>query len=268
MVIRKPAVAGTFYPSDSSELRKFSETYLRFAANPRAAKAVILPHAGYIYSGETACRTLSPIRVPQKNFLIGPNHRGIGSDFSLFPKGEWETPLGSVAVDEELAAAMLEASHDLRVDEAAHRTEHSLEVLVPLLQTKNPALTMVPLLVGTLNLEDAHELALVLGEILASRSEPILVVVSNDMSHYEDEVATREKDRYALRAIENLDAEGLKRVVREHRITMCGYVPVYMLLIMSEALGIKKATLVDYRTSADATGDRGRVVGYAGFIFE
>jgi len=96
----------------------------------------------------------------------------------------------------------------------------------------------------------------------------VTVVISNDMSHYEPDVITRAKDRFALEAIVNLDAEALARSVRTHRITMCGFVPVYMLLVMAAKIGIRKAKLVDYRTSADATGDRSRVVGYAGFIFE
>ena len=229
---------------------------------------MILPHAGYVYSGETACRTLSRVRVPEKNFLIGPNHRGIGSEFAVFPEGKWETPLGPVLLDAGLGAAMCGASHHLHADEEAHFREHSLEVLVPFLQTKNPSLKILPLLVGTLDFGAAREVALACGEVLAAHPERVLVVISNDMSHYGTDKATRKKDAYALRAIENLDAEALVKAVREHDVTMCGIVPVYMLLVMQERLGIKKATLVDYRTSEDATGDRDRVVGYAGFIFE
>ena len=229
---------------------------------------MILPHAGYIYSGETACLVLSRLRVPERNFLIGPNHRGLGSDFALFAEGCWKTPLGVVPVDEELAAALLAGSRDLKPDEEAHRIEHSLEVLIPFLQTKNPALKILPLIVGTLDLEAAEGVAREIGEILASRSEPLLLVISNDMSHYENDDTTRKKDAYALRAIENLDAAALAKAVREHRITMCGLIPVYMLLVMAGSLGIRKAALIDYRTSADATGKWDRVVGYAGFIFE
>lgn len=269
MLIRRPHVAGSFYPAEQKQLRQFCESRLSSTEPPLSVRAVILPHAGYVYSGETACRVLARVRVPEKNFLIGPNHRLYGSEpFAIFPEGKWETPLGKIEVDPELSAALLEASHDLKPDPEAHLSEHSLEVEVPFLQTKNPAAKIAPLVVGTLDLDQARSVALACGEVLASRREEALVVISTDMSHYESDEATRKKDRYALEAIENLDEEALVRVVRQHQITMCGFVPVYMLLVMKKLLGIRNATLVDYRTSADATGDRDRVVGYAGFIFE
>ena len=269
MLSRKPQVAGSFYPADRTVLQKFCETHLPLSAPHLSARAVILPHAGYIYSGETACRVLARVRVPEKNFLMGPNHRLYeNEEFAIFPEGEWETPLGKMTVDSELAAAFLKASHNLKSDPGAHLSEHSLEVELPFLQTRNPKAKIVPLIVGTLDLDRSRDVALACGAVLASRREEMLVVVSTDMSHYESDKATRQKDRYALDAIENLDEEALVRVVREHRITMCGFVPVYMLLVMKRLLGIRKATLVDYRTSADATGDLDRVVGYAGFIFE
>ena len=267
-MIRKPAVAGTFYPSNLRELRQFLDEHLKPVPAPIPAKAVVLPHAGYIYSGVTASLVLSRVLVPETVFLIGPNHRGLGADFALFSKGEWQTPLGRVPIHEELAAKLLEASHDLQVDTQAHALEHSLEVEIPLLQFRNPALRIAPLIVGTLNIEAAREVALAAGDVLASLHDQPLTVISTDMSHYEPEEATRKKDRYALEAIQSLDAEALLRVVKDYRITMCGLVPVYMLLVMKEALGLQKATLVDYRTSAEATGDLERVVGYAGFIFE
>ncbi len=268
MPTREPSVAGTFYPSDAREIRAFAEPLLISKAFPLSVRAVILPHAGYIYSGETACRVLSRIHVPDKIFLIGPNHRAVGSDFALFTQGEWQTPLGRVPIDSEMASRLLEMSHDLAHDEEAHRVEHSLEVELPLLQIKNPVIKIIPLIVGTLNLEAAREVALACGQCLPTQGEPLLVVVSNDMSHYESDEATRRKDQYALRAIENLDEEALVKAVVQYNITMCGFVPVYMLLVMKDLLGIRKATLIDYRTSADSTGDKDRVVGYAGFIFE
>ncbi len=200
--------------------------------------------------------------------MIGPNHRGLGSDFSIYAAGQWETPLGTIPIDSDLASRFLKAGREISEDPSAHALEHSLEVLLPLLQLKNPSLRIVPLIVGTMNLEAAKEVALACAEVLALEENQVLVVVSNDMSHYESDEATRKKDRYALEAIQHLDGAALIRAAREYRITMCGLVPVYMLLAMSQKLGIRKGTLVDYRTSADASGDYDRVVGYASFIFE
>jgi len=206
--------------------------------------------------------------VPERVFLMGPNHSGVGADFSVVARGEWETPLGSVPIDEDFAGRLLASSDDIKSDEAAHRHEHCLEVQIPFLQSRNSGIKICPLVIGSLDLLTARQVALACGRVLNQTREPVLTVVSTDMNHYETDEATRKKDQYALQAIENLDEEALAGAVKEYRITMCGFVPVYMLLAMRELLGIKKARLVDYRTSADASGDRNRVVGYAGFIFE
>ncbi len=268
MLIRKPHVAGSFYPSDPAELRQFFDAYFQPTAKLIQAKAIILPHAGYIYSGQTASRVVSRIEVPGRVFMMGRNHHGLGEEFSICAEGQWETPLGKVAIDEDLAKTVLARSQHIKNDPDAHAAEHSLEVLVPFLQKKNPALRMVPMCVGTMNLARAKTVALECAEAISASREPVMIAVSTDMSHYEPDDVTRKKDRYALHAIENLDDEALVKAVKENRITMCGFIPVYMLLVMHKQLRFMKATLVDYRTSADATGDRSRVVGYAGFIIE
>lgn len=268
MLIRRSHVAGSFYPSNPSELRQYCEARLCPSDPGKAVKAVVLPHAGYVYSGDTACLVLSKVKVPETVFLIGPNHYGQGAAFAVYSQGAWETPLGKVAVHPEIAASLLKASPQLQSDPTAHSAEHSLEVLVPFLQTRNPSVNLVPFIVGTLDLYAAHALALKIGEVLKAEGREILVAVSTDMNHYESDAATRVKDRYALDAILALDEKALVKAVGQHRISMCGFVPVCMLLAMKDLLGITKASLVDYRTSADFSKDYNRVVGYAGFIFE
>jgi AmmeMemoRadiSam system protein B len=231
------------------------------------AKAVVVPHAGYVYSGKTAGEVIRKVQIPEVCLLLGPNHWGVGLPFALVNEGSWETPLGSVPIERDFASGLLAACHDLAVDSQAHEREHSLEVEVPLLQYRNPEVKIVPLLIGTLDLERTRRVALSLARFLKTRSG-FLIVASTDMNHYENDEVTRKKDRYALQAIEALDAEGLQKVVAAHHITMCGYVPVYLTLLLVKALGAKRATLVDYRTSAEASGDYERVVGYAGFIIE
>ena len=268
MLIRKPHVAGSFYPSDASELRGFFESIFQPVRQQIAAKAVILPHAGYVYSGKTAAAVVSRAQFPSAVLMIGPNHHGIGEEFALYPEGEWETPLGCSAVDSDVTKKMLARSAYLSADEEAHACEHSLEVLLPFLQKAAPRIRIVPLLINTFNLKRAKAVALDCAEVLASSGAPVSVAVSTDMNHFESDAMTRQKDRYALEAIGNMDEEALAASVKEHRISMCGFVPVYMLLTMRSLLGFHKATLVDYRTSGEATGDTQRVVGYAGFIFE
>ncbi len=268
MAVREPAVAGTFYPDNSAVLRDFGFSHLKNPSALSPAKAVMLPHAGYLYSGETACRVLSKIKIPQTIFLIGPNHQGLGADFALFGHGEWKTPLGHVRIASELAGALSQASPHIEEDHEAHLFEHSLEVEIPLLQMKNPDIQIVPLLIGTLDLERAAEVAQACAAVIAAWPKPVLIVISSDMNHYEDDEQTRFKDRYALDAIEKLDAQALAQAIRLHRISMCGFVPAFMFLNMANTLGIHKATLVDYQTSARVTRDYSRVVGYAGFFFD
>ena len=258
-------MAGAFYPAEPQALRRDLALSLGPLLSPTPAKGVILPHAGYVYSGRTAGGVLRRVQVPDTCFLVGPNHRGHGESFALSDAQAWETPLGRVAVDRDFTNGILIASHDLREDSLAHAEEHSLEVVVPFLQYRNPGVCIIPLLIGTLDLEQAREVGLSLVEYLRSQSR-FLIVASTDMTHYESDEATRKKDAYALRAIEALDEEALAAAVKRHRITMCGFVPVYLSLILWKALGAQKATLVDYRTSAEASGDYDRVVGYAGFV--
>lgn len=265
--VRKPHVAGDFYPAQPETLQKLLADFLEPKAPLKHSSAVILPHAGYIYSGKTAGQVMRQVQVPDVCFLIGPHHRGEGSPFALFADGAWETPLGRVPIDRDFAAGLLEASHDLTPDSEAHQREHSLEVEVPFLQYRNPKVKIVPLVLGTLNLDRVREVALSLIEFLKSRSG-FLIVASSDMSHYESDAATREKDRHALQAIEALDEEALARAVVNFRITMCGFAPVYMTLILAKALGARRAALVNYTTSAEVSGDYDRVVGYAGFIID
>jgi AmmeMemoRadiSam system protein B len=268
MLIRKPHVAGSFYPSDPSELREFFESGFQPVKQLIAAKAIIVPHAGYVYSGKTTAHVVSRIQVPETVVLIGPNHHGIGEEFTIDPEGAWETPLGRVPVDSSLVSALMKRSRHLTANASAHQYEHSLEVVVPFLQKKNPSVRIVPLLINTMHLHRVKSVALECADILASKGESVLIAVSTDMSHYESDETTRRKDQFALRAIENLDPDALVHAVQDYRITMCGFVPVFMLLVMHEILHFRKAVLVDYRTSADATGDYERVVGYAGFVLE
>lgn len=204
MPIRKPSVAGSFYPADASQIRRFCEPLLRPSGPLVSARALILPHAGYIYSGETACRVLARVKVPDTVFLMGPDHHGAGADFSLFPEGEWETPLGRTPIAENLTRALARGSRQLTADPLAHAAEHSLEVLLPLLQMKNPGLRIAPVLVGALAVDQAMAVAAELGSVLSEGTSETLVVISNDMSHYESDRATREKDRYALEAVEQI----------------------------------------------------------------
>ncbi|MFZ5801860.1 MAG: AmmeMemoRadiSam system protein B [Candidatus Omnitrophota bacterium] len=268
MAVREPVVAGSFYPAEAPTLKRFCESYLKPRRGLVTAHAVLLPHAGYVYSGRTACETLARVHVPDLVLLIGPNHHGWGASFSMMTEGTWRTPLGEVPIDPGLAHALGKASGELSDDPDAHAQEHSLEVEIPFLQTKNPSLRIVPLLIGTSDTARIRRVAQQIGPLLASWPEKLLLVISSDMNHYESDAVTHRKDHKALAAIEKLDAEGLAETVHRSKISMCGFAAAYLLLCMKGILPLTKATVADYRTSGPVSGDLQRVVGYAGIIFE
>ena len=263
---RQPAVAGQFYPGSPDRLRQALELLVPSEATAQAAIAVMAPHAGYVYSGAIAGETYARVEVPDTVVLLGPNHHGIGHPAALYDEGSWATPLGVVPIDGAFAVRLLKRCPDLAADVAAHRLEHSLEVQVPFLQLRNPRFSLVPLCLAHLPLPNLIAVGEGIGDIVASSAEPVLIVASSDMTHYEPGEVARQKDERALRHVLDLDPEGLYRTVREGRISMCGVLPTVVMLAAARRLGAVSASLVRYGNSGDVTGDQSEVVGYAGVV--
>ncbi len=263
---RSPAVAGQFYPDNAQSLRRLIEGYCPPAAEKIAALGVMVPHAGYVYSGAIAGSVFAQVRIPPRVILLGPNHHGLGESAALFPAGNWQTPLGSVATDEVLSGELLTDCPLLSKDPRAHLAEHSLEVQLPFLQVLAPDCRIVPLCLGRLSLEELLELGAALARVLAAHPGEVLMVASSDMTHYEPGAVAREKDERALQRIIALDPEGLYRTVRDRRISMCGVLPTVAMLEAARLAGASRATLVRYGNSGDITGDQSAVVGYAGVV--
>jgi hypothetical protein len=264
--VRHPAVAGQFYPRNATSLVAEIGSYLTPAVEPVAALGCVVPHAGYMYSGHVAGAVYARLQIPARCILLCPNHTGMGQPLSLMSHGAWETPLGRIAIDSELAAALL-AQFPLLTDDAdAHRAEHAIEVQLPFLQAKRPEFRFVPIALGTRQYEALAGLGHSIGEVLAALDEPVLVLASSDMNHYESDQVTRVKDHKAIDRILALDPRGLYDVVTNEDISMCGFGPTVAMLTATQALGATKAELVKYATSGDVSGDRNMVVGYAGVI--
>jgi AmmeMemoRadiSam system protein B len=264
--VRKPFVAGSFYPAGAAELKKEISSFLKSAAKKEDALACILPHAGYMYSGRVACETAAAVNIKDKVVLLGPNHTGRGKAFSIMTAGAWETPLGRVKIDAALAKNILANSRHLEEDELAHIEEHSLEVELPILQYFKKDFTFVPIafLSGGLTAlkETGEDLAKTIKD--SGLRDSCLIVASSDMTHYEPQKEAQEKDNAAIAAITALDEERLFKEIRRLDITMCGCAPVIVAIKAAKLLGAKAARLVRYQTSGDVTGDRQSVVGYAG----
>jgi len=266
--LRHPAVAGRFYPSNRDELHAEARHYLSAAEKEPPINAIgcIAPHAGYMYSGHVAGAVFGRIDVPRKCIVMCPNHTGQGRALSILSEGAWETPLGDVPVDAELANALKRRCDLLNEDAAAHRAEHAAEVELPFLLLRQPELVFVPIALGTGRLELLERLGIALADVIAAQKDPVLIVASSDMNHYESDAVTRVKDHRAIERILSLDPRGLHEVVTQQDISMCGYGPAVAMLTAARDLGAKSAELVKYATSGDVSGDRERVVGYAGIV--
>jgi AmmeMemoRadiSam system protein B len=263
--IRQPAVAGRFYPRDPNVLCAEVNSYLSPQQPKLAALGCVVPHAGYMYSGHVAGAVFSRLDLPRHCILLCPNHTGLGQPLSIMSSGSWETPLGCVAIDSELAARLRQSFPLLTEDSDAHRAEHAAEVELPFLQVLRPDVQFVPIAIGTRRYEVLEGLGHAIAEGL-KQSHRILIIASSDMNHYENDAITRIKDNKAIDRILALDSKGLFDVVMKEEISMCGYGPTVAMLTAAGQLGATRAELVKYATSGDVSGDRNMVVGYAGLL--
>lgn len=262
--VRRPAVAGLFYPAHPLQLQTAVERFLVRTLEPVRALCLLVPHAGYVYSGATAGKTYAASELPRRLVVLCPNHTGLGPPLSCWPSGSWLTPLGEVPVDAEAAEILLSAVPALEADEKAHLREHAVEVQLPFLQVYLGEFAFVPVAVGTHRREDLAALGRGLAQLLRRLGGEAALVVSSDMNHYESAAVNRRKDGLALDALTALDPEGLHRVVLDHDISMCGFAPAVAALFAVRETGGGRADLVDYTHSGLVTGDHDQVVSYAG----
>lgn len=274
--MRKPAVAGSFYPGSLTGLQRQIEDCFKHPLGPgtlpgegqsadRHTLGLVSPHAGYIYSGPVAAYGFFRIaaeKKPRTVVIVGPNHRGLGAEVAVGRERTWQTPLGTVQVDVEVGEAVVSAGHWAKWDDLAHSMEHSLEVQVPFLQyIYGSEFKIVPIAMLRQELEVTRELGRAIAAALKGNDG--LVIASSDFSHYESQASAGRKDRLALEAILNLDPARLEETVNSHNISMCGPGPVMAMIIACGELGARKASLLRYATSGDITGDYSQVVGYA-----
>jgi MEMO1 family protein len=268
-MLRSPYVAGQFYPRDAQQLSNVLQNLIPEPVSVVDAKAVMVPHAGYEYSGRVAGETYAAVRLPRKFVILCPNHTGQGADLAIWPRGAWETPLGQVQVDSDLADKIVTRCPQVSDSPAAHLGEHSLEVQLPFLQTLlGNNFQFVPIAVGTEDYRVMTKLGEALGDLLSKASEAVLLISSSDMNHFESAEKTIAKDELALRAILRMNSRELYDAVHRHQISMCGYGPTVVILEAARLMGAKKVRLVRHTHSGQISGDNRRVVGYAGLVIE
>lgn len=265
--MRKPAVAGQFYAGAPGDLvTEIEACYAsplgpgrlpQVGRGPRRLRALVVPHAGYTYSGPVAAHAFGELArdgLPEVFVIIGPNHTGVGAPVALATE-DFETPLGVARVDREMARKILAGI--VEADLEAHRYEHSIEVEIPFLQHLRREVTIVPICMGMQDYETAHQVGEIVGEAIKGRDA--VVIASTDFTHYEPRESAARKDALAIKDIEAQEPQALYKTVNRHHVSMCGYGPVMATL---EAIKAKEARLLKYATSGDVQPMRD-VVGYA-----
>lgn len=263
-MIRQPAVSGQFYPAVRSELLSQVDSMLVGQQHVREARAIIVPHAGYIYSGRIAGQVFAETRIPNRILMIGPNHHGRGADISLSAADAWKTPLGDVPVDESLRRKLIESVPGVTADDDAHEFEHSLEVMLPFLQVRREDISIVPIALGRLGFEDCRRLGDGIAEVLTDLEDDVLLLASSDMNHFSSADVNKKLDEMAIAAMTDYDLEQLYEVVTRNRISMCGVLPVLTVMQAARTMGAAKCELIGYAHSGLVNGDNSSVVGYAG----
>jgi len=276
MYEREPAVAGQFYEHSAVSLKKEIENcFLKKGFGPeqlpkvkakgeRKIIGILVPHAGYMYSGPIAANSYFNLALdgkPEDFIIIGPNHTGAGTAISIMDKGIWKTPLGKVQIDNNLARKILEKGTIAKKDLSAHMYEHSVEVQLPFLQYVYKNFSFVPVCM----LDQTYEACLDLGNSIAEviSNKNAVIIASSDFTHFEKNEIAHKKDKKALEAIKKLDAKKFLEVVEYENMSVCGYGPIAAMMIAAKKLNAKSCEVLKYATSGDITGDENRVVGYA-----
>ncbi|WP_305553280.1 MEMO1 family protein [Methanobrevibacter sp. V74] len=281
-MLRQPAVAGAFYPADPETLKKLIESCFLDDVGPGYIPElnsfdgndypinVMVPHAGYQYSGAIASKGYCEIvkkGFPGVFIIISPNHTGFGSEISVFNEGEWITPLGNVKIDKELAEAIVDVSEYASCDFTAHIHEHSIEVQLPFLQYFSADFKIVPITMGTQNFVTSTDLSNAIFEATNKLNRSYCVIASTDLSHFNTQERANTVDGFVLEDIYEMNEFKLFEEVVQYNITMCGYGPVMTVMSLSKRCGKHTSEILAYGTSGDVTDDLTSVVGYASGIF-
>ncbi len=270
-MLRAPVVAGQFYPADRDELLRQLEGFYTAAGSEKksSARAVLAPHAGYVYSGAVAAKALAGVDIPSTVILLGPNHQGLGSRAAVYDSGAWQTPLGEVAVNTKLAAQLCNSVAGFSPDPGAHRAEHSLEVMLPFLQYLRPEVQIVPIMLREHSFAELEQIGQIMAEVITPVCDDVLLLASSDMSHYEPAAVAEQHDLPVLDLLIQGKAQQMYTHVLQRRISMCGIFPATLMLTTLNALYGETYTgeLLEYTSSAAASGDYASVVGYAAAVF-
>ncbi|WP_340817672.1 MEMO1 family protein [Methanolobus sp. WCC4] len=265
--MRQTVVAGQFYPLNLKGLKKeLSRCFKDVAISEKPILGAVVPHAGYIYSGEVAAHAYAQLPEADTYIIFGPNHTGYGSPVALSQE-TWTTPLGVVETDKEIGKAL--AGTIIDFDELAHHYEHSIEVQVPFLQHRfGSDFRILPICMGLQDEETAIEVGREVARAAKDTGKKVVFIASSDFTHYESADVARDNDNYLIEPIMKMDIPEFYRRREERNISACGFGPIAAMLSATMEFGASKVSLLKYATSGDITGDMSGVVGYAAIVVE
>ena len=276
MNIRQPVVAGQFYPDKKEELEVMISSCFDHKYGPgkkinnqeKRVFGVICPHAGYIYSGPTACHSFESIshQNPELAIIIGPNHFGVGENVATMTDSQWSTPLGLVDVNSDAAKQVSQISKSIKIDSYSHSRDHSLEVQVPMLQSVlSNNFQILPIILMRQDIETAKDVGNAVSEIAKKTNS--IIIGSSDFTHYEENSFAHSQDKSLIEPILEMDVEKFYHILKEKQVTACGFGAIASTMIACRNLGATKGELLSYATSGDVSGNTESVVGYSAIQF-
>lgn len=273
--VRSPVVAGQFYPGTATDLKAMIASCNTHKHGPGSIQAgddavygVVSPHAGYMYSGPTACHAYRSVsrQNPELVVIVGPNHYGIGKDAATMADARWETPLGPVVVDSEAASNLSSISGTVQIDYHSHSKDHSLEVQIPMLQSTFPrGFEILPIILLSQDRDTAEDVGKAISKV--AKKKRTVIVASSDFTHYEEQSFARSQDMALIEPILDMDVGRFYDVLERRRVSACGYGAIASVMTACSNLGATRGKLLSYATSGDVTGDAGSVVGYGAIKF-
>jgi len=264
--------AGSFYPRGRNELQEFvkGEGIKGKDIGTSKVLSMVVPHAGYVYSGTTALLAYKAASAQADGFdsvvIIGPNHTGMGLQIGV-SIDDWRTPLGEIKNDSKFAHKIIESGNGVEHDELSHREEHSIEVQLPFVQYYFKGLPIVPICMGNQSLPASKELAKAISASAKELGRKPLVIASSDFDHYEPAEIAKSKDFKLIKELEALNPEHFNLLVNEIMDSTCGYGPTTVAAIYAKSAGSSKGILLKYSNSGDVTKDYSSVVAYASIVF-
>ena len=275
--IRRPAVAGIFYPRDPFELnqaiersfkdQRFGPNKLPPSGSKRRIYGIVSPHAGYLYSSAVAANGFYEVSSMEFDdvVMIGPNHYGIGTGAAIMNTGLWETPLGQVEINQELSSVISKNSEIIDLDDFAHSKDHCLEVQLPFVQYIKKKFRIVPIILIMQDRQTAEDIGRSIAQSIINTKS--LLIASSDFTHYESNSEAHRKDMELIKAILSLDILKFYTTLERENVSACGYGAIASIMTAAKNLGATKGELLKYATSGDIIGDTNTVVGYSSIVF-